>query len=181
MPQLTLPTTEARIVYLATVYHLGRPGSETDAATLQPHGLGLGAVRPALEAHIESIAREPHAGQAAVEADLSAYQFDRLGEALLGLINELKQYDLTRGRSAVPGFDEAVRRAFPEVHATTTGDGGSGGGEALDLVTHVMALHRRLAPAIGEAREDVRQARETQAEAERAAGRRWWQLWKRRS
>lgn len=156
---------DARIVYLATVYHLGRPGSETDAITLERHNLGLGPVRAAIE---------PQLDKAVTTIELSDYQLQRLGEALLGLVNELKQLELAGGRSAVPGFTEALARAFPEVAPDEPGT-------ALDLVGHAMMLRRRLDAAVRDASVAVQTAREEQARAEEEARRPWWKVWQRQS
>jgi len=147
---------------LAVAYHLGRPGSELDAVTLEHHDLGLAAVQPAIEAQLD----EP-----AVDLELTDYQLHRLGEALLGVINELKQFELSEGRSVVPGFSAAVARLFPEATAEHAGG-------ALELVAHVMGLRRRLETAIREARENVEAARATAAEEAARTRRRWWQRWR---
>ena len=163
MPVLSLQNQDARIVYLATVYHLGRPGSETDAVTLERHDLGLASVRAAMEQQIEL---------AAVELELSDYQLGRVAEALLGVINELKQYELADGRSAVPGFVEALALAFPGVSPQQPGT-------ALDLVEHTMMLRRRLDAAVRSANESVREAREQQLAQAKAERKPWWKLWSR--
>ena len=105
MPRIQLRADDARLVYLATVYHLGRPGSETDPDTLRHHDLGLGPLQRALEPQLDA---------AVADIEVSAYQLARLDSALLGIVNELKQYQMANGRSAVPGFAEAVRRLYPE-------------------------------------------------------------------
>ena len=65
MTLLQLRSEDANVVYLATVYHLGRPGSETDPTTFQKHDLGLGPVHDAVL---------PQLGHGVVEVELSAYQ-----------------------------------------------------------------------------------------------------------
>lgn len=161
MTLLQLREADARVVYLATVYHLGRPGSELHPDTLQKHDLGLQAVHDAIV---------PELGRAVVEVQVSPYQLLRLGEALLGLTNELKQYAVANGRSMVPRFTETLHSLYPE----TADDPGA----AMDLVQHPVMLRNRLAAAIQQAEADIRAARET-ANAERRAGRRWWQFWRR--
>ena len=149
---------DAHLVALAITYHLGRPGSETDAATLQRHSLGLGPVLEALDPQLDGRARELES----VEVELSAYQVTRLGAALHGTVNELKQFGMAGGRSAVPGFAEAFARHFPEA-----GDGGAV--DAMDLVPAAVGLRRRFDAAIREAEAEVEAAREAAlAEAERA-------------
>ncbi|MCK9487440.1 MAG: hypothetical protein M0R73_12205 [Dehalococcoidia bacterium] len=161
MTLLQLRSEDARVVYLATIYHLGRPGSETDPDTLQRHDLGL---RPI---HDELV---PRLNQAVVEIDASPYQVVRLGEALLGLVNELKQFALSNGHSMVPRFSETVREFYPE----TADDPGA----AMDLVQHPVMLRNRMSYALEQAQADVDRARE-EAEVERKSRPRWWQFWKR--
>lgn len=161
MPTAQLGSREARLAYLATVYHLGRPGSELDAASLERHDLGLGSVRAALEPLLEL---------AVVELELTDYQLHRLGEALYGVVNELKQFELSGGRSTVPGFVDAVTQLFPEV---TPEDPGA----ALDLTREAVMLRRRLDVALREAAVAVEAARAAQALEAEAARRPWWKVW----
>lgn len=165
MATFHLHLPDARLVALAIHYHLGRPGSETDAATLQRHSLGLGPVLEALEPQLES--REE---SAVVAVDLTAYQLTRLGAALHGTVNELKQFGMADGRSAVPGFVEAFGRLFP--------DAADGEGlDALDLVPDAVGLRRRFADAVREAEAEVEAAREAAvAEAKQQRRGRWRRL-----
>ena len=170
MTTIQLQPEDARLAALAVVYHLGRPGSELDAATLQPHEAGLGPLQPAIERQL---------GFAVTTIDVTPYQLSRLGEALHGTVNELKQYELSEGRSAVPGFAEAFTRLFPE-HAAE-------GGGALDLASQGVLLRRRLDAAVRDAVAQVEAARAAEAEgsaaesaaAERAAGQQGRGLWRR--
>jgi len=110
---LTLPQHEARLACLAVLYHLAQPGSEIDRDTLTVVQHGLAEVVRQFE---EQIAAN------SVRLALSAYQLNRLGEAMLGAINELKAYPMmdamvsgsSRPRSTAAGFDEALRRLFPQ-------------------------------------------------------------------
>lgn len=160
MTTLQFRSEDARIVYLATVYHLGRPGSETNPETLQRHDLGLRAIHDYLV---------PRLNQAVVEVDASPYQIIRLGEALLGCGNELKQYSLAQGRSMVPRFAETVRELYPEVAEEPA--------VAMDLVQHPVMLRNRMARALEDAQAAIDRAIEEQQETRRAE-RRWWQVWK---
>lgn len=160
MPNLTLRDSDGRIVYLAMTYHLGRPGSETDALTLERHRLGLGPARETLE---------PQLRRAVAEIELSEYQLSRLGEALLGIVNELKQHEIAGGRSAVPGFAETVRRLFPGTEEEP--------GAALDLARQALMLRRRLDGAVREADAAVEAEREEQGRQRECDGRPWWRNW----
>ncbi len=161
VPKLSLRNADGRLVYLATVYHLGRPGSETDALTLARHGLGLGPAREALEPQIE---------RPTIEIELSEYQLSRLGEALLGVVNELKQYEIAGGRSAVPGFAETMRRLFPGRQDEP--------GAALDLARQAVMLRRRLDETVREADAAVGAAREEQDRRRASERRPWWRKWR---
>ena len=162
MAILTLGEQDARIVALAVTYHLGRPGSETDPDTLLRHDLGLGPVQATLA---------PQIGRAQATLELSPYQLQRLDESLLGLTNELKQYELAQRRSAVPGFEEAISRLFPALAFTADGERDD---STLDLVTHVVLLRRRLGAAVAEAEATLAAERAATAEATRAARQPWW-------
>jgi hypothetical protein len=162
MTLLQLRNQDARIAYLATVYHLGRPGSETDPQTLQKHDLGLQSV------HDEIV---PQLEQAVVEVEVSAYQLLRLGQALQGVSNELKQYGMARGHSAVPRFQETVESLFPETKQDP--------GLAIDVVQHAVMLHRRLSGALQQAQREAARAAGEQRPATDGAGRPWWKFWRR--
>lgn len=165
MAILSLSRDDARIVYLATVYHLGRPGAEIaaqgDGVDGLEGGLGLRSVHDALL---------PGLGRPRVEIDLSAYQLGRLGEALLGVSNELRAYGMVEGRSAVPQFTETMTWLYPETVEEP--------GAALDLVERTVMLRRQLDGTIEQATAEVEAARDAETERVRAK-RRWWQVWKR--
>ena len=150
MTTIRLQPHDARLAALAVVYHLGRPGSELDAATLQPHEAGLGPLQPVIDDQL---------GLAVTTIDVTPYQLSRLGEALHGTVNELKQYELSEGRSVVPGFAAAFARLFPDLAAEEGG--------ALDLASQGVMLRRRLDAAVREAAAQVEAERA--AEAERAS------------
>jgi hypothetical protein len=138
MAELTLQLRreDAKLVFLAVAYHLGRPGSELDPITKQPveHGLAeiASSLQPQLRLAVASIVLRPN-------------QLHRLLSGMLGSITELKAYPMleqradTDGggrRSSVPGFDRTLRHLFPEVE----GDAG----ESLDVAERMLLLKRRL-------------------------------------
>ena len=161
MTPLTLRSEDARVAYLATLYHLGRPGAEVDRETRRDEGTGLRAVSEALRTGM---------ARAVVEVDLTPYQVTRLGEALAGLANEMKQYGIAGGRTAVPGLAAGMREVFPEVAEDP--------GLALDLVQHVVALRGRLAHTVEAVRAGLAREAEERAAARKRA-KRPWQIWKR--
>lgn len=161
MTLLQLRSEDARVVYLATIYHLGRPGSETHPDTLQKHDLGLQPI------HDELL---PRLNQAVVEIDASPYQVIKIGEALAGAGNELKQFALANGRSMVPRFTQTVHELYPETVEEPSA--------AMDLVQHPVMLRNRLAYALEQAQREIDEA-QSQAQADRRAQKRWWQVWRR--
>ncbi|MCC6238481.1 MAG: hypothetical protein IT299_13045 [Dehalococcoidia bacterium] len=162
MSKLSLGDDEAGLVYLACLYHLGRPGTEVDPVTRQPHAFGLTPVRAALEG------RPAHGG---ITLEVSDYQLKLLGEALLGLVNELKQINLS-GRSVMPGLVEAITRLYPDVTAEEPAG-------ALDLSGEAAMLRRRLDAAVRSANAELERQR-ADAEAQRDAERRGrWRFWRR--
>lgn len=168
MPLLSFRNEDARIVALAVTYHLGRPGSETDPATLQRHDLGLAPIGRALD---------PQLAMAEVRLELTPYQMHRLDEALLGTVNELKQYDMSHRHSAVPGFETAVGLLFPEL--TPEHEGHEDVPGPLDLVTRIVMLRRRLETVIEQSNAELEAQRAAAMEAERRTNRRWWKPWQR--
>jgi hypothetical protein len=155
---LQLTHDEPRLVYLALVYHLGRPGSELDPVTKQPleHG-GLRDVKTAL-------GNDVAAESAIVELDEEQYR--KLLSAIYGSVNELRVHHMRDGaESTVARFTETAHTLFPEI----VGDPSA----ALDVSEAMMMLHRRMERAV---------TRATLDEASESAGgeqaspkpRRWW-------
>jgi len=158
--ELRLQPEQARLVFLAIAYHLARPGSELDPQTKASVQHGLAEVSSTLQ---------PQLREAVASITLSAFQLERLGSAILGVINELKVYPMLEPRTAeegggrrssVPGFDRTLRHLFPEVEEDPDA--------ATALIEPLMALKRRLDGAL------------RQADEERPPSRsRWWQVWQR--
>lgn len=162
MALIQLQNADARIVSLAVLYHLGRPGLEIDPETLQGHRASLEPVHAAIRGQLEN---------AVITVEMAPWQVQRLGQALLGASNELRQYGISEGRSVVPGFSAMLTEFWPETEADPS--------VASDLVQHAVMLRRRLDAVIGEADAEMAAAAAA-VEAERAARRgSWWQVWKR--
>ena len=134
--QLQLRQEDARLVFLAVAYHLGRPGSELDPLTKRPVVRGLAETSRALQ---------PQLQMAISTIDLNQDQWRRLGSAILGSISELKTYPMLQPRpdsegggrrSSVPGFDRTLRHFFPEVEEDPD--------NAIDLAQRLLLLKRRL-------------------------------------
>lgn len=153
---LQLTHDEPRLVYLALVYHLGRPGSELDPLTKQPleHG-GLRDVKTALGNDVAS-------ESAIIELDDDQYR--KLLSAIYGSVNEMRVYHMRNGaESTVARFTDTARTLFPEI----THDPSA----ALDVAEAMMMLHRRMERAVTRATLD--QATPTDVEPA-PRPRRWW-------
>jgi hypothetical protein len=115
MIELNLRQEDAKLIYLAIAYHLGRPGSELDPITKQPVEHGLAEVARDLQ---------PQLRLAVAQVTLNDNQMKRLTSGMLGSITELKAYPMLQPlseedgggrRSSVRGFDRSLRHLFPEV------------------------------------------------------------------
>ena len=143
MIELSFRQDEAKLIYLAIAYHLGRPGSELDPETKLPVEHGLAEVGQALQ----PLLRGDHATIALTDEN----QVTRLQSAMLGTISELKTYPMLElrtmdegggRRSTVPGFDATLRHMFPEVEDEPE--------IALDLAEQMLMLRRRFDQRIAE-------------------------------
>jgi hypothetical protein len=129
---LKLTHDEPRLIYLALVYHLGRPGSELDPATKQPGTHGLRELKTALGNEV--------ANESAI-IELDAEQLRKLLSAIYGSVNELRVHHMRGGAmSTVARFSETATTLFPELAADPDA--------ALDLAEAMMMLHRRIERAV---------------------------------
>ncbi len=123
---------EPRLVYLALVYHLGRPGSELDPVTKQPIAHGLREVKVAL-------GRELAADSAIIELDEA--QAPKLLSAFYGGATELRGHHLRDGApSTVSRFTETAIELFPQLRGDPE--------EALAIAEAMVMLHRRMERAL---------------------------------
>ncbi len=129
---IKLTHDEPRLVYLALVYHLGRPGSELDPVTKLPGEHGLREVKVALGNRLDD-------ESAIVELDGERYR--RLLSAIYGCVNELRVYHMRGGgETTIPRFNETARALFPAIAGEPEA--------ALDVAEAMMMLHRRLERAV---------------------------------
>jgi hypothetical protein len=129
---LKLTHDEPRLIYLALVYHLGRPGSELDPVTKQPGEHGLRDVKTALG---NDLTRD----SAIIELDPEQYR--KLLSAIYGCVNELRVHHMRAGaESTVARFTETARTLFPDLAEDAN--------VALDLSEAMMMLHRRIERAV---------------------------------
>ena len=132
--EIQLQQEDARLVFLAVAYHLGRPGSELDPLTKQPFAHGLAEVAAVLQ---------PQLARESASISLQQSQAKRLLSGMLGTISELKSYPmlglragLDGRRSSVPGFDRSLTHLFPAVEEDAQ--------VALDVAESMLLLRRRL-------------------------------------
>ena len=125
---------EPRLVFLALVYHLARPGSELDADTLAPSESGLRDVKLELGAHLF---------EQSADVELDQEQYRRLLSAIYGSVNELRVLHMRGDRGSVPGFRDTARQLFPGMADDPDA--------ALDVAEAMMLLHRRLERAVSRA------------------------------
>ncbi|HXK34726.1 MAG TPA: hypothetical protein VNM91_12030 [Dehalococcoidia bacterium] len=158
---LKLTHDEPRLVYLALVYHLGRPGSELDPVTKTPRAHGLRDVKVRL-------GRDLQADEAVIELDEENYR--RLLSAIYGSVTEMRVYHMRNGeRSTVERFTETAESLFPEIKEDPA--------EALTVAEALMMLHRRMERAVSRARAATPEPGPGGAQAE--GGQRRWRLWRR--
>jgi hypothetical protein len=156
---IQLRQEDAKLVFLAVAYHLGRPGSELDPITKQPVEHGLAEVASSLQ---------PQLRNAVATINLRENQARRLLSGMLGSITELKAYPMLElrldaqgngRRSTVPGFDRSLLHLFPEIDEDVE--------ETLALAERMLLLRRRLEEATAAIVPD-------EPEAPPAKQRGWW-------
>jgi hypothetical protein len=134
--ELQLRAEDAKLIFLAIAYHLGRPGSELDPITKQPVERGLAEASRELQ---------PQLRLAVATLRLDSDQRTRLLSAMLGSITELKAYSMLAPRSGggeevrrstVAGFDRSLQHLFPEVEEDVEA--------SLDVAERMLMLKRRL-------------------------------------
>jgi hypothetical protein len=132
--RIKLTHDEPRLVYLALVYHLGRPGSELDPATRQPRAHGMRELELALGSQL--------GGDAVIDLDEDRYR--RLLSAMNGCVTELRLHHMREGApSTVERFTETARATFPALAVDPAA--------ALDVAEAMMMCRRRLQRAVARA------------------------------
>jgi hypothetical protein len=141
--EFQLRQEDAKLVFLAVAYHLGRPGSELDPVTKLPVEKGLADLARDLQ---------PQLRMAVATISVGSNQLKRLLSGMLGSISELKTYpmlqakldvDGTMRRSSVPGFDRTLLHLFPEIEEQVE--------DSLDVAERMLMLKRRMDERIAEA------------------------------
>ena len=146
---LQLRQEDAKLVFLAVAYHLGRPGSELDPITKLPVEHGLAEVARDLQPQLQN---------AVSEIRLIDAQLQRLLSGMLGSITELKAYPMLQlrvsqagegRRSTVPGFDRSLLHLFPEVEEDAE--------NSLGVAERMLMLKRKLDETIATIPQEVPQ------------------------
>ena len=151
---LSLRQEDARLVFLAVAYHLGRPGSELDPITKQPVEHGLAETARDLQPQLRNAVATLH---------LIDSQMKRLQSGMLGSITELKAYGvLGAQKSTVPGFDGALRHLFPEMEEDAE--------NALSIAEQMLLLKRRLDERLAQVPPDE------PPDAPESSKHRWWRF-----
>jgi hypothetical protein len=154
---LKLTHDEPRLVYLALVYHLGRPGSELDPITKQPIAHGLRDVKVAL-------GRELANDSAIIELDEA--QVQKLLSAVYGCATELRGHHLRDGvASTVARFTETAIELFQQIRTDPE--------DALAVAEAMVMLHRRMERAVRHASPPASDASSAKAGSPSAEHRRW--------
>jgi hypothetical protein len=154
---LKLTHDEPRLVYLALVYHLGRPGSELDPNTKQPITHGLRDVKVAL-------GRDVANDSAIIELDDT--QVPKLLSAIYGCATELRGHHLRDGvASTVPRFTQTAIELFPQIRTDPE--------EALVVAEAMVMLHRRMERAVRRAASPASEASSAEDAPRSARDRRW--------
>jgi hypothetical protein len=136
--QISFRQEDAKLIFLAVAYHLGRPGSELDPVTKRPVEHGLAEVARELQ---------PQLRNAVATIEVNADQVVRLTSGMLGAVTELKAYPMLELRSeggrtsTVPGFDRTLRHLFPAVEEDVD--------EAIEIAERMVMLRRRLGEELG--------------------------------
>lgn len=155
---LKLTHDEPRLVYLALVYHLGRPGSELDPVTKMPSEFGLREIKVAL-------GRDLASESAIIEVEES--QAEKLLSAIYGCVTELRGHHLRDGvTSTVARFTDTAIELFPQTKSDPE--------EALVIAQAMVMLHRRMKRALDRAFEhppDITSGEESAVDG--PARRRW--------
>ncbi|MEK7693159.1 MAG: hypothetical protein AAB349_03120 [Chloroflexota bacterium] len=155
---LKLTHDEPRLVYLALVYHLGRPGSELDPATKMPAERGLREMKVALGADL---------ARASAVIELDQAQYRKLLSAIYGCVTELRVHHMRGGApSTVDRFTDTAVTLFPRIQADPE--------EALSVSEAMVMLHRRMDRAVRSAVEAPEQRDAGNAAATDRKGKRGW-------
>ena len=149
MVQLSFKSDDIKFVHLATIYSLGSPGNSGEEIER------IKEIRDLLKNDID---------KATSTITVSNTDIIKLGTALNGVINELKQFAIGNGRSMVPGFSQTVQALFPETKTNP--------GFAMDLIESPVKLKQRLSLNIRDAHQETKQAKKNKKKPETS-----WKFW----
>ena len=153
MVQLSFKSEDIKFAYLAAIYSLGSPGNTQEEIAR------IREIRDLLEDDIN---------KATSTISFSNSEIIKLGAALNGVINELKQFAISNGQSMVPEFGNAVHVLFPETKLEP--------GIALDLIESPVKLKQQMSVIVSEALQAMESAQETVQKPKSG-----WKFWKKPS
>ena len=150
MTQLSFKSEDIKFAYLAMLYSLSLPGNtQEEIARIRD-------LRDLLEDDIH---------KATSTTSFSDSEIIKLGAALNGVINELKQFAISNGRSMVPDFGNTVQALFPETKLEP--------GLALDLLESPVKLKQQISVTVNEALQAIEMAQENTQKSNSG-----WKFWK---
>jgi len=149
MVQLSFKSDDIKFAHLATLYSLGSPGNSGEEIER------IKEIRDLLKNDID---------KATSTITVSNTDIIKLGTALNGVINELKQFAIGNGRSMVPGFSQTVQALFPETKTNP--------GFAMDLIESPVKLKQRLSLNISDAHQEAEQAKKNKKKTKLS-----WKFW----
>ena len=160
MITITLQQDEPKVLYLALLYHLARPGSEIDPETGKTH---VAALEPVMH-FLTSVINKP-----IIELSCLPTQVERIDTALSGLSNELRQFVLSSS-SVVPNFENTLIEFWPDVISDSN--------RLEEIMMLTMMTRRKLEVFFIQAEQELAHEK-LLLEQERLSQRsQWWKIWK---
>ena len=160
MITITLQQDEPKILYLALLYHLARPGSEIDPETGKKHVAALEPIMHFLTSEIN---------KPIIEFSCLPKQIERIDTALSGLSNELRQFVLSAS-SVVPTFENTLMKFWPDAISDSSKL------EEIRMLT--MMTRRKLEVFFIQAEEELEREKLLLERERRLQRSQWWKIWK---
>ena len=160
MITITLQQDEPKILYLALLYHLARPGSEIDPETGKAH---IAALKPVMHFLTSEL------NKAIIELNCLPKQIERIDTALSGLSNELRQYVLSSS-SVVPNFENTLIKFWPEIAVDSN--------KIEEIMMLTMMTRRKLETFFLQAQNELKHEELKLLEERRLRRSQWWKIWK---
>ena len=160
MITITLRQDEPKILYLALLYHLARPGSEIDPETGKIHMAALKPIMHILTSEID---------KPVIELNCSPKQIERIDTALSGLSNELRQFVLSAS-SVVLNFENTLLEFWPETATDSN--------KIEEIMMLTMMTRRKLETFFIQAEQELEREALKLDQERRLRRSQWWKIWK---